>query len=51
VHDVLHRYRYPDTYFATTTGGPTPVLTDNRQRSGWRHNVALQLGAQLVTFR
>jgi hypothetical protein len=45
--DVLHKLRYPDSYFS----GTTPVLTDTRSRSFWRHNIAWQFGLQYAVFR
>lgn len=43
----VHRYRYPDTYFALTS----PVLATSAGRGGWRFNSALTGGVHWTVFR
>lgn len=51
IGSVMHRFRYPDSYFATYSGSTTPVLTNPSERSGWRSNLTLQLGVTRQLFR
>lgn len=43
----VHRFRYPDTYFALTS----PVLAPGSVRGGWRFNSALTGGVLWTVFR
>lgn len=43
----LYKINYPQTYFVKTTGDP-PVLDATQQKSVWRNNVGLTLGASYI---
>ncbi|HEX6629069.1 MAG TPA: hypothetical protein VF105_14055 [Gemmatimonadaceae bacterium] len=48
-NDYLYQLKYPAAYYLAPTGG-TPAAS-NQQRSFWKNNRALTLGASLLFFR
>lgn len=46
----VYQFQYPSTFFTAASDG-SRVLTDTRQRSGWRSNWGLTAGASVPLFR
>ena len=47
----LYQLKYPTGYYLTPTGGGTPAVSSGQQRSFWKGNRALTIGASLLFFR
>ncbi|MFL5551725.1 MAG: hypothetical protein ACJ78R_11640 [Gemmatimonadaceae bacterium] len=48
--DYLYQLKYPTEYYLTPTGG-TAALPGDQERSFWKNNRALTIGASLLFFR
>lgn len=48
-NDYLYQLKYPTAYYLAPTGGTAAV--SNQQRSFWKNNRALTIGASLLFFR
>jgi hypothetical protein len=50
VTNHVYQFQYPSTYFSAASDS-SRVLTDTRQRSGWRSNWGFTTGASIPLFR